>query len=57
MREPSKIYHVHDVGVEATWSAARANHDSAVFDGHQEDHDPSVIMIALLTRSPEAIIC
>ena len=29
-REPGKIYHVRDVGVEATWSAARANHDSAL---------------------------
>ena len=32
-REPGKIYHVRDVGVEATWSAARANHDSALFNG------------------------
>ena len=37
MREHGKIYHVPDVGVEATWSVARANHDSAVFDAHQED--------------------
>ena len=29
-REPGKIYHVRDVGVEATWSAARADHDSAL---------------------------
>ena len=36
-REPGKIYHMHDVGVEATCSAARANRDSAVFDGHKED--------------------
>ena len=34
-REPGKIYHVGDIGVEATWSAARANHDSANFDGHR----------------------
>ena len=33
-REPGKIYHVRDIGVEATWSAAHANHDSAVFDGN-----------------------
>ena len=33
-REPGRIYHVRDVGVEATWSAARANHVSANFDGH-----------------------
>ena len=26
-REPGKLYHVHDVGIEATWSAARTNHD------------------------------
>ena len=35
MREPGKIYHMRDIGVEATWSAARAYHDSAVFDGHR----------------------
>ncbi len=34
-REPGKIYHVRDVGVEITWSAARANHDSALFDGSE----------------------
>jgi hypothetical protein len=34
-REPGKIYHVHDIGVEATWSAARANTDSALFDGSE----------------------
>ena len=27
------IYHVCDVGVEAPRSMARANHDSALFDG------------------------
>ena len=32
-REPGKIYHVRDVGVEATWNVACANHDPALFDG------------------------
>ena len=34
-REPDKIYHMRDVGVEATWNAARANRALAVFDGHR----------------------
>ena len=37
-REPGKIYHVRDVGIEATWpiwSAVRVNHDSVVFDGNR----------------------
>ena len=33
-REPGKIYHVRDVGVEATWSTASANRDSAPFHGN-----------------------
>ena len=56
MREPGKIYHVRDVGVEATWSTAHANHDSALFGGHQGAADLSVPTITLLTRSPEGII-
>ena len=55
MREPGKIYHVCDVGVEATWSAARANHDSVVLMAIVElckIDDLSVTTIALLTRSP-----
>ena len=32
-REPGKIYYVCDIGIKATWSAARANHDSALYDG------------------------
>ncbi len=34
-REPGLVYHVRDVGVEATWSATRANLDSARFDGSE----------------------
>ena len=33
-REPDKIYHMHDVGIEATWSAVCANHDSALYSSN-----------------------
>ena len=47
-----KIYHVCDIGVEATWSTAHANHDSAVFDEPWKIDDLSVTTIDLLAKSP-----
>jgi hypothetical protein len=54
-----KIYHVRDVGAEAIWSAARANPDSALFDGGEEifaestifhvSGDNAIIILAALT--------
>ena len=40
-REPGKLFHVRDIGIEATWSMAHANHDLALLGGHQgsvKDH-------------------